>query len=258
MPEDTTQMTGTPAQDDGDGASAQTGTPVQEGGDAGGESPEQELARLRNERALYLASKDKVERANKIEAEMRRMQEEQARSYQPPPTNDLAQQQAQQEWQRLQDAMAKAQLAAANGDYVAEIALANLRQQAATQQQLMLEAQLSYVPEQARAAVRAELQTGRYADAQAAYYAVVGRLLSQREMAMQQQQRELDTVAQKRAAGVVGTGRPVPVTAQEMKRSAYTATEFAQEYDKLAREDPTKAREFAARFNRGEYTLSGG
>src|SRR3990172_7442897 len=117
MPDPKEQKAGTPgqAEDDGDAAATQTtGTPnaAQDDGDAAGETPEQELQRLREERRLALEWKAKAERVNELEEENRRFRE----SAQQPATQPQAQDAYSAADQALANYVIGLRLEAAAGD----------------------------------------------------------------------------------------------------------------------------------------------
>ncbi|HJW74951.1 MAG TPA: hypothetical protein VJ787_04685 [Thermoleophilia bacterium] len=240
MPDPKEQKAGTPgqAEDDGDAAATQTaGTPgaAADDGDAAGETPEQELQRLRNERRLSLDWKAKAERVNELEEEVTRL-----RSAAPSPATQ-ANGQTNDSYSAADTALAnhviRLRLEAAAGDEraLAELALLQRNEQ---QAQFMREQfMLAQVPEAKREAVRAgyERNRGRFADPLAYFKAMLGDEYVTKQAELEKREAELDARTKARIDGQVGTvTRPVP--AKEVQASRMTMNEFTIQYDRLMSE----------------------
>ena len=261
------QTTGTTAQDGGDaGGSQTTGTPAAAGRDAEGAlDPQDELKQLREERNLWLANKQKVEEANRIERENAdlKSQLENASRYQPPTTVGVDPRiEAQRaEMADLQLAIQEAQYLASQGDRSAKLQLATLNALYRNQNEVMQQMQLQRIPEDDQPAVKRKLATNRYADPEAAYEAVLGERYKSERANLHKQQETLNEKLTDRANGVTGTGRALPVTARELESAngkTLTGPQFLAEHTRILNtEGPEAARNYATLARRGEIKVIG-
>lgn len=249
------QTTGTTAQDGTDTARAASGTPDVAGRDAEQESPEAEIARLREERQLWLANKDKVEKANALEREvesLKRERDELVARPQPTyvaPDPRIAQQ--QQAMLDLQTEIQQAQWEAANGDKRSALLVSILNQQYQQSQYVMTQLQLQAVPLEDRPAVERKMASGKFQDVEAAHLATLGEKYKSESESLKKREREVEAQITAKKNGVVGMGAPIPVTAKQVaaaENNVLTPAAFAQEHDRImSTQGPEAARAYAKR-----------
>ncbi len=268
MPDkESTQTAGTTSQDGGDAAaqSQTAGTLEDAGRDAGGLTPEQELAKLREERNLWLQNKSKVEEANALKERVEALQRERDElAARPQPTYaavDPRVTQQQQAMAELQDAIQTAQWNAQQGDVNAKLLVSLLQSQYQQQQYVMQQLQLQNIPSDERAAVEKKFATGKFTDMQSAHEAVLGERYKTEAERLRKREKEIEEQAAARSKGVVGTGTPIPVTARELEGGAgkpITGAEFAKEHERIFKtEGPEAARAYAGKVRRGEIQVHG-
>jgi hypothetical protein len=242
---------GTTGQDDGDAQA--TGTPSTADQNAS-ETPEQELARLRNAHNQALAEKETLERLKRENDELRRSQQYGAQTT-PPTVDPRLAMQAQQN-QEMAMLVQQTRDAAAAGDPVARLSLAMGQELYAQQQQMtaqtMVQLQLAQIPDaRFRGEVEAELRTGRYADVEAARMAVLGAKFQTQQASLEQRQRELDEQSKRVAQGHVGSGRPIPVPAKDMN-GLMPWSEVEAEHSRLQQQGKfAAARDYINQFRTG-------
>lgn len=260
MPEQEREQTaGTTAQDDRDQSLSgdSTGTPDAADRNAGNLTAEAELAKLREEKNVWLQSKDKVEAANRLEREVEdlRAQVEAARNRPTYGAVDPRIAQEQQRMEMLQQAIATEQYKAQNGDTQAALVLAALQSQQQMQTQFMAQLQYQQIPTEDHADVQRKMQTNKYGDPAAAYEAVLGERYKRERDSLKKRETDLQESVSKRNQGVVGTGRAIPITANDVAATngkEWTYAEIEQEKGRLYEtEGPEAMRAFASKVYKG-------
>lgn len=252
---DATTM-GTTGQDDGDAQA--TGTPIPADQNAS-ETPDQELARLRNAHNQALAEKETLERLKRENEDLRRSQQYGAQTTPPTNVDPRLAMQAQQN-QEMAMLVQQTREAAAAGDPVARLSLAMGQELYAQQQQMtaqtMVQLQLAQIPDtKLRGEVEAELRTGRYADVEAARMAVLGAKFQTQQASLEQRQRELDEQARRVAQGHVGSGRPIPVPAKDVN-GPMPWSEVEAEHTRLQQQGKfAAARDYINQFRTGSRAV---
>ncbi len=264
MTEPLTTTAATPAPDGGSGTPAgvvATGTPqAAAGGNAGGETPEQELQRLREQTKLLAGLEQKAALVNDLQTRIAEL-EGQGRTTAPPAADPKA-----QDEQMRQDV---ATLEAIANDPanpfgpIARVQLANLGL-ARTQ---MVESQIDSadgpcrgMDKAQREAVRGEIHSGRFRDVEAAARAVRGDSLSTREQELatreadlKKREEALAAQATSVASAAVGTGAAIPVPARAVQAGALSEAEFNAQHQKLMDAKRfAEARALAAAYNAGK------
>ena len=251
-----------------DAAEAALGAPVEEADrsadtTSGPEGDEGKQDRTDWKR-MALEYKGKVEAYNELRREMEAARQ---REVAQPPTNYQAAAQEQQSLallaQSIQEAQYEAQVNAGTPEgRRAALSLATLQQTYAIQQQLAVQRQLLEIPQEHHRAVLQKLQTGRYADAAAAFDAVEVEMLRKQRDELTRREKDLTQAQTRQSRGVVGSGRPVPVSARELdngsRDSFNSPTEYQAEHARIFNEHgPAAARAFAQRQMRGEVKVKG-
>ena len=228
-----------------------------EGGDAGRtETPEAELARLREAHKQSLGEKQKLEQATRRVEDLERAEAARAAATStavPANVDAYAMQRAQQ----AQRALAEAQLLANANDPLAQLILLQDQVYGQELRNMRLEVEAGKVPESYREDVKAALQSGKYADAQAALKAVKAEKdIPARDSEIERLKRENESLRRAedaRKAGVVGAGRSVPDLSGQRGAEPRNETEFNQEMSRLERAGDPKARaELSRRYRKME------